>query len=73
MVSAHTTAAVMNHSMCPPEERVSPLIFMPNHRESRAAAEAPQFDEETIERMAEYQSRVEDLACELRKQAATNG
>lgn len=27
----------------------------------------PQFSEETIERMADYQSRVEDLACELRK------
>ena len=59
--------------MCPPEEPVTALAFMPHHHESAAAAAEPQFDEETIERMADYQARVMDKACELRKQQETNG
>lgn len=46
---------------------------MPNHRESTATAAEPQFDEETIERMSEYQTRVMDLACELKAQQERNG
>lgn len=59
--------------MFPPEEPATALQFMPNHRESSAAAEKPDFDDETLARMTDYQIQVEELACKLREHQKANG
>jgi hypothetical protein len=72
MVSAHTTAAVKNYSFNPPEKYVSPLDYMPNHREHSSGEAEHVVSEEVLEAQAAYQQRALQLSVELKAQANRN-
>lgn len=66
MVGAFTTAAVINHSVYAPEKPISPLQFMPNHRESEPPK--PQIPTEEHQAMKDtYTAQVLQLAYEMKQ------
>jgi hypothetical protein len=75
---AYTTAATINYSGYAPEKGVSPLDFMPNHRDS-APPRSPEelLTEEQLEVLVTYQQKVLQFTGELQaartKKANTDG
>jgi hypothetical protein len=69
MCAAFTTAAVINHSINPPEKAVTPLDFMPNHR---AHEREPELTDDEIEERSDYQVRVLNMAAKLKAQQRPN-
>lgn len=70
MVAAFTTAAVINHSELRPEDPVSPLDYMLNHRSHKSRAPEPtEEDEERDAEMSEYNTRVLIMAARMKAQA----
>jgi hypothetical protein len=68
MCAAFTTAAVINHSMNPPEKAATPLDFMPNHR---AREREPELTDEELEERSDYQVRLLNMAAKLKAQQRT--
>jgi len=66
MCHAYTTAAVINYSMMRPEKGVSPLDFMPNHRQ-RVERHPP--TDEQQQALSDYNLRVLIEATKLKKHA----
>ena len=66
MVCAFTTAAVVNHSMCPPKEAVAPLRYMPNAQPAPVRAQT----EEELEAESAYNLKVLQLAAQMKAAAA---
>jgi hypothetical protein len=73
LCSAYTTSAVINFSDLRPDEPVPATQFMPNHRDNEAPAAARQWDEETLDRISDYNVVIAAEAARQRRQAAESG
>jgi hypothetical protein len=69
MIQAFTTAAVINFSLCRPDEAVAPKDFMPNFQLSKA--KEPEAETLTNEEMADYRSKRAHIVALLKKYQAT--
>jgi len=65
MCAAFTTAAVINHSVYAPEKAVSPLLYMPNHRESVTKPSLPPDEHQAMKDA--YTAQVLQLAYEMKQ------
>lgn len=69
MIQAFTTAAVINHSICRPNEPVAPKEFMPNFQLPKA--KEPEAETVTSEEMADYRSQRAHISALLKRYQAT--
>lgn len=67
LLSAYTTAAVINHAFAPPEEPVAVTAFMPSHQDETVREE--ELSEEEQERRDNFHLEVL-IAAEKMKRAA---
>jgi hypothetical protein len=68
MVGAYTTAAVINNGLYRPDQPMSPLRFMPNHREHEAVPRLAELTEEQMLARDMYLGQVYEMAAKLREQ-----
>lgn len=69
MLQAFTTAAIINFSLCRPEEPVAPKDFMPNFQIPKA--KEPEAETVTSEEMADYRSKRAHISALLQIYNAT--
>ena len=68
MCSAFTTAAVVNYSLARPEDGVSPLDYMPSHKQH--IAPKPELTEEQLDEQSDFNIAVLAMAIKMRADAA---
>jgi hypothetical protein len=69
MLHAFTTAAIINFSLCRPEDPVAPKDFMPNFQPPKP--EEPEVEAVTSEEMANYRSKRAHISALLKIYQAT--
>jgi hypothetical protein len=66
LVAGWTTAAVINHSMAPPEEPALPLDFMPHHKMSMPKREQT---EEELQEEHDFNLRALEMGARMKAAA----